>query len=442
MTVASLLAHGVGERGDLPLPLWLFAYGAGGAVIVSFAALGLLWRRSRLEEERRGRLLPAWAQTAARTVAPVARLASLALFLGVVVASFAGDDTTSFNLAPTVVYIWFWVGLQVASALLGDVWRVLSPFDTLAAAGSWVNRRLFGRRGAPREAPSWGHWPATLGLLGFVWLELVYVDPASPRAVGVAMVVYTVVMLAAAGRWGRSWLREGEAFAAWFGLLARMAPFHRDGDGRLRLRPPLTGLAGIRPVAGTVPLVVTALGSTSFDGLSRTQLWGDIIGPRVGWDAVPLATGGLLWMIGVVAVAYVGAMRLSAGVTERAPEDLVASFVHSLVPIAFAYVVAHYFSLLVLDGQDVWRLLSDPLGRGWDVLDTAAYSVNYRLVSTSTIAWVQAGAIVVGHVGGVLVAHDRAVAWFDRSVVSRSQYPLLGAMVLYTVGGLALLLGA
>lgn len=442
MTVLTVLAHGVGERGDLPLPLWLFTYGAGGAVVVSFAALGLLWRRSRLEEEHRGRLLPGWMQTVGRLVAVTARIVALVLYVAVVVAALAGDESTSFNLAPIVVYIWFWVAVQVASALLGDVWRVLNPLDTPAATGSWLNRRVFGRAPQPRPDPGWGRWPAVAGLFGFVWLELVYVDPGSPRVLGVAIVVYSTVMLVAAARWGRGWLREGDAFAAWFGLLAKMAPFHTDEAGRLRVRPPLSGLAGVRVVPGTVPLIVVALGSTSFDGFTRIQFWTDLVGTRTGWEAVPLATAGLVWLIAVVGAAYVGSMHLAARLTGRDHEELVRWFAHSLIPIAFAYVVAHYFSLLILDGQDVWRLLSDPLGRGWDLFGSASYRVDYTLVSTTVIAWVQAGAIVLGHVAGVLMAHDRAVARFADNDVATSQYPLLAAMVLYTVGGLAILLGA
>jgi hypothetical protein len=104
--------------------------------------------------------------------------------------------------------------------------------------------------------------------------------------------------------------------------------------------------------------------------------------------------------------------------------------------------VAHYFSLVVFEGQGALALLSDPLGRGWDLFGTASWRIDYRAVSPSTIAWVQAGAIVVGHAVGVAVAHDRAVALFDRRQADRSQRPLVGVMVAYTVGGLALLLGA
>lgn len=143
-----------------------------------------------------------------------------------------------------------------------------------------------------------------------------------------------------------------------------------------------------------------------------------------------------------MAIAYVGAMRVGATLTSRPKDALFGPFVHSLVPIALAYAVAHYFSLAVFEGQGSLALLSDPLGRGWDLFGTADWRIDYRAVTPTTIAWVQAGAIVVGHVIGVVVAHDRAVAMFDRKRADRSQRPLLAVMVAYTVGGLALLLGA
>lgn len=441
MSEAWLLAHGVGGRTDLPLPLWLFAYGAGGAVVISFAALGLLWPASRMERGVRGAPAGRVAGRALASLEPLARLAGLAFFVLVLAAAGFGDENPARNLAPLAVYVVFWVGLQAVVAVLGDVWRVLSPFDTLALAASWVNRRVLGREPRPRAAPAWGHWPAVVGIFAFVWMELAFHDSASPDALAVALAVYTVAVLAGAARWGRGWLREHEAFAVWFGLLARMAPFHRDDEGRLRVRPPLAGLPRIRVLPGTVALVLVVLGSTSFDGFTRTELWNELAGGRTGWELTLVSTLGLLWLVALVWAAYAGAMRVAAHVTERDPEDLVEGFVHSLVPIAFAYVVAHYFSLLVIEGQGVWALLSDPLGRGWDLFGTASWTIDFTIVSTSTVAWVQAAAIVLGHVAGVLVAHDRAVAWFDRSLVTRSQYPLLAVMVLYTVGGLGLLMG-
>ena len=424
-------AHGLGARTDLPLPLWMFAYGAAAALLISFAGLAVFWRTSRLEGGVEGRVLLG-ATGLTRGLVVAGRAFGMVLFVLLVVAAGFGDSDTVDNIAPVFVYVVFWVGMTLVCALVGDLWRVVNPFDTLGA--------LVGARSP--QPYRWGRWPAGAALTGFVWLELVYPDRAQPRTLAVAIVVYTALVLMATVRWGRGWLRQGEGFTVFFGLLAHMAPLYADEDGRVRLRPPLSGLVGLRPDAATQAVVIVALGSTSFDGLSRTRFWIDLTRNMDTLQVALLGTVGLVWAVSVVTLAFVGAMRIAGRLQRRRHPELAAAFVHSLVPIAFAYALAHYFSLLVFEGQSAVALASDPLGRGWDLFGTADNAVDFTLVSTTTIAYVQAAGIVAGHVAGVVIAHDRALARFTGRDATRSQYPLLAAMVVFTVGGLALLLGA
>ena len=440
MTLGVVLAHGIGGRSDLPLPLWLFAYGAGTALLISFVALRVLWPRPRLDTAAAGRPAPEWASVVANGVGVAGRFLGVALFALVLAAAAIGPDSAAVNLAPVAVYVVFWVGLALVSAVVGDVWRVLSPWDTIAALAA----RLRGDRPERPVEPLEGatHWPAAAGLFAFVWLELCYHEPASPPVLTVALTAYAVVMLAGAARWGRAWLRTGDGFGVWFGLLATMAPLYRDDPGRLRRRVPFTGRASVTPRAGTAAVVLVVLGSTAFDGLTRSSFWADVVAARSGWEATLVSTVGLVWTTGIVALIYTGAMRVAARLTDREPGSLVAPFLHSLIPIALAYTVAHYISLFVFEGQQAIALVSDPFGLGWDLFGTINRGIDFRAVSTTTIAFVQAGAIVIGHVAGVVVAHDRAVGMFDRVEANRSQEPLLAVMVTYTVGGLALLLGS
>ena len=440
MTLGVVLAHGIGGRSDLPLPLWLFAYGAGTVLLISFVALRVLWPRPRLDAVAAGRPAPGWATVVADGAGVAGRLLGVALFALVLAAAAIGSDSAAANLAPVAVYVLFWVGLALVSAVVGDVWRVLSPWDTIAGLAT----RLRGHRpeGPVRPLEGATHWPAAAGLFAFVWLELCYHEPASPPVLTVALTAYAAVMLAGAARWGRAWLRTGDGFGVWFGLLATMAPLYRDDHDRLRWRVPFSGLASVTPRAGTAAVVLVVLGSTAFDGLTRSSFWADVVGTRSGWEATLVSTVGLVWTTGIVALIYTGAMRLAARLTDREPGSLVAPFLHSLIPIALAYTVAHYFSLFVFEGQQAIALVSDPFGLGWDLFGTIDRGIDFRAVSTTTIAFVQAGAIVIGHVAGVVVAHDRAVGMFDRPGANRSQEPLLAVMVTYTVGGLALLLGS
>jgi hypothetical protein len=331
--------------------------------------------------------------------------------------------------------------MTLVSAFVGDLWRLLSPFETVYAIIRWAR----GSTGEPDDNPpvgmDLGYWPAAVLLFGFVMLELgVYRDAAEPHFLATAMAVYTVTIAAGAAIGGPRAMREGEAFAAWFGLLAHMAPCYRDDEGCVRLRPPLVGLTRLRPRPGQAAVVLVALGTTSFDGLTRTGFWLNLTTGQSQQDRLLSDTLGMAWMVAVVGILYVGAMRVAARITGQDPDDLANSFIHTLVPIALGYAVAHYFSFLLVETNRFIGQISDPLGRGWDLFGTAGWIDNLNIVPPSMIAYVQAGAIVAGHMAGVLLAHDRAVARFQGEMAARSQYPLLVAMVGYTVGGLALLL--
>jgi hypothetical protein len=439
-------AHGIGGRSDLPLELWQFLYAAGAALVVSFLALRLLWPQARLTRASRGATIPFAVDVVATGLGIALRALGLVVWAVTIAAAWFGTENARDNLAPVLVYVVLWVGMQGTSAVLGDVWRALSPFDTLALLARWVRTRRWPGRVVDTEddgSLARSHWPAVAGVFGFTWLELCYHSPDEPRVLAVVMMGYSIAVLAGAARYGRAWLRTGETFAVLFGLLALMSPFYRDLDGRLRVRAPFSGLATLRARRGTVAFVCVLLGSTGFDGVSRTKWWQDVIGANTGWDRTLINTLGMVWVIGIVVVVYVGASMGAAylgGMADRNGAPM--RFVASLVPIALAYAIAHYFSLFMVEGQNAIALLSDPFGEGWDLFGTATNVVNLAIVSTTTIAWVQVGSIVAGHIAGVVIAHDLAVEELPARQAVRSQYPMLAVMIVYTVGGLALLLGA
>ena len=434
-----VLAHGVGGRADLPVPLGLALYGAGLAVVVSFLALVVLWRRPRLQGDAGGRPLPAAVQRVVDgpVLELVARAVVLALTLLVVALALFGPLSANDNLAPFVLYVTLWVGLIPASLLLGPVWAEVNPLRTLHAGLA----RVTGPAPAADRLPALGYWPAALALLCFVWLELVLPERADPRTVGVFLVLYGVAQLVGGLWFGAGWFARADAFEVYSTLLGRLAPFGRRTDGRLVVRSPIDGADGLRPERGLVAVVMVLLGSTGFDGLSRTQFWQAGPGQNAYLSAVP-GTLGLFAMIGLATLLFVGATvlggLLAGGPAARQP----VLFAHSLIPIAAGYAIAHYFSLLLLDGQATWILASNPFGfDGVDLFGTYGRAVDYTAVSPRTIANVQVGAIVLGHVVGVVLAHDRAVRESShRSTLG--QVPLVAVMVAFTVGGLALLLSS
>ncbi|CCG02058.1 hypothetical protein [Blastococcus saxobsidens] len=431
----TLLAHGVGSRTDLPIPLGLTLYGAGAAILISFAALLLFWRTPRLGGPSSGRPLPAGAQRVLD--GPVLRrsLQAVALALSVllVAAALAGPDETARNLAPWALYVTFWVGLVPVSLLFGPVWRAANPLRLLHRA---LRPIAASAPGADR-LPALGLWPAAVSLLVFLWFELVYPDRAEPATVAAFLVGYVVVHTALALWFGEGWFASGDGFEVYATLIARLSPWGRRDDGRLVLRNPLAN-ATAPGVPGLAAVVVVLLGSTAFDGLSRTVWWQT--GPGAADDSLS-GTVGLLASIAAVALLYLLGTRLSGRLAGQPAGIQPRRYAATVVPIVLGYTVAHYFSLLLLDGQTTWILASNPFGTpGVDLFGSYDATVDLTAVSPDTIAYVQVGGVVAGHVAGVTLAHERALR-LQRHARASDQLPLVVVMVLFTVGGLGLLFG-
>lgn len=434
-----ILAHGVGSRADLPIPLALALYGAGLAVVVSFLALVLLWRRPKLRGDAAGAALPSVVQAVVDSPVTrwLARVVVLLLTLVVVAVALVGPPSPNDNLSPYALYVTLWVGLIPASLLLGSFWAYVNPLRTLHA----VLEKITGPAPAEGRLPSLGYWPAAVSLLVFVWLELVLPGRAEPRTVGVFLVLYGVAQLVASLWFGSGWFARGDGFEVYSTLLGRMSPFGRREDGRLVVRSPLDGMDGVKAEPGLVAVVMVLIGSTGFDGLSRTQYWQSGPGQDAYLTAVP-GTIGLVVMIAIATALFVGATTLSGVLTGQPRREQPDWYAHTLIPIAAGYAIAHYFSLLLLDGQATWILASNPFGReGVDIFGTYGNAIDYTAISPRAIANTQVGAIVLGHVLGVVLAHDRAVRVGPHHATT-GQLPLVVVMVAFTVGGLSLLLSS
>jgi hypothetical protein len=439
-------AHGLVGKQDLPVPQWLFAWAAGVVLVASFVGLAALWQTPRLQDVAGRRVL-----TVPTIVEVIGGALGVAAFVGLVYAGFAGSQTDTANVLPTVVFVIFWVGAPFASLLFGDVFSLVNPWRAVGRATGWVVARVT----APPEPLDYpqrlGRWPAAIGLLAFAWLELAYISRDDPSHLAIASLVYAAVQLVGMSIYGeRTWSRNGDAFGVLYSFIGRLSAFEWH-NRVLRLRTPLSGVTNIDMRPGTVALICVAIGTTSFDGFSNGTIWNNIaidMVPRIvdlGLNANHalelIQTVGIILAVLIIAGLYRLGIQGVHGVDRRhSPAELSRLFAHSLVPIAMAYLVAHYFSLLGYQGQAVVRLLSDPLGEGSDYFGTASQTIDYTWISATGIWYVQVAALVIGHVAGLILAHDRAIAMYDDArTATRSQYWMLGVMICFTCLALYLL---
>ena len=441
---ATSLAHGLTGRADLPIPIVWFGWGAAIVLVVSFVALAVLWSQPLLAQDRFAPLPKLVGRALTSRVVDVACGAiGVGLLALVIWAGLAGTENIDRNLAPAFIYVGFWLGLVPLSVLFGDVFRAINPWRAMGRLAGW----LVGRR-APEPIPyprGLGYWPAAAGLMAFATLELVSADGDRPGSIALATLIYSGLTWFGMALYGvEAWTSRAEAFGVYFGLFARMSVFERRGR-QVGLRPPLSGLARLTPLPGIAAVLAVMIGTVSFDGLSGGPEFQERVQPITEFLRVDLGLGPkyaleLTYAIGLVlcVLIVVGFYRLGiAGASRVTPRHdarrLAAEFAPSLVPIALAYVAAHYVSLLLFRGQGLAALASDPFGDGSDVFGTADWPIDYGFVSAELFWYMQLGFIIAGHVAALVLAHDRALMIYrDSRAATRSQYWMLAVMVGFT----------
>jgi hypothetical protein len=461
------LAHALVAREDLPIPAWLFAWGASIVLIVSFFVLSAGWREPRFESER-WRALGAPVSSALIGLPAQVLGGALGVFLlGVTVyAGLEGTEAPDRNFAVPFIFITCWLGLPVLSVVFGNVFKPFNPWRAIGRAVGGGFEAIAGQRFAHLPYPErLGRWPAAAGLVAFVWLEVVYgvsggvAVGISPHTTAVAALFYSTYTLAMMVVFGvEVWCERGEVFSVYFGMFSRLG-FLGVTDGRLGIRRPFSAATRWATVPGSVGVVIASIGTTSFDGAQEGAIKGAIestfewLLDRSVEPTTALRLTDTLFLVlvvfGVALVYFIGVRGMATVKGGPPMRKLLTGFAHTLIPIAFAYLVAHYFSLFVFQGQaQLTYLLSDPLGTTTtDLFGTAngflgiaTEGIDYKVLSSDAIWYVQVGALLVGHVIALTLAHDRATAyWGDYRQAARSQYWMLAVMVAFTCFGLYLL---
>jgi hypothetical protein len=430
-------AHGFGMRYDLPLPLGYFIAGGAAVVLLSFIVAAIFVRPH-------GDVGAYPTLVVTRKMCPillaVLRILAVFVFALTLTAGFIGAPNPYKNISIVMVWVIAWVGIAYASALFGNVWALVNPWRIVFG---WAER--WGVRPLGVPYPAWlGAWPAFAQMFVFAWLEINWPGSGIPIQVATALVVFTILTWGGMYVFGReSWAGNAGFFVMVFALFGRFGIFEWRG-GALRLRPPAVGLISDRSATfSQMAFIILILATVTYDGFAETELFQTLalmlyqplqgLGPiavaivsTIGLASFPL-TFILAYLIVVLLVRALGGGGVSPGI-------VAGRFVYSLIPIAIAYHFAHYLSLLVFEGQNVFALISDPFGFGWNLFGTAGYRVDITVMNAEFLWFFSVAAIVLGHVAAVYLAHVEAVRLFrTRTLALASQIPMLALMVGYTM---------
>ena len=453
--IFGFLAHAAPINYRFPIPTSVYAVGAGAVVLLSAPAAALAVGRERPVRRTRN----FYPSIRPLRLGAIGLALSSALVVFCLVGGFAAfwdPEARAFIENPATVLIWvdFWVGLGIVSALIGNVWDFVSPLSALARG---LDAAL-ARRGTPRKPyPTWlGQWPAVGLLFVWSWMELVWSEAKEPQFLVLFLLGYFALTLAGSAIWGvETWLANVEMFTVFARTFARFAPLdfapsnpdkwlRTDPDDRaVRLRPYGAGLRGEeRAPPGAGAFVVTLLATVVYDGFSRTKYFYDF----ENWFLTqsPGTYHRLLLFLtlfmAVIVVLFVLAFLLTMAVVGHWEDGLTATasrYAPTLIPIAAVYFIAHYWTYLLYAGQATLGVLVDPLGLEWNPWGLGEYALNTTFLPGVAVWWTQVILIVVGHVMAVVAAHRVAVRQHHRPDTALFvQIPLVFLMVGYTVAGL------
>jgi hypothetical protein len=445
-------AHAFGQTYTLPIPSWIFLYGGSATVALSF--LLVTFFVGQKEEQANPKQLdissnPIVKLLTSKTVVRLGKILSALTLALLILAGFLGTQNTTTNIAPTLFWVAFLLGFTYITAVFGNLWSVISPFSVLA---SWIENRIGTHRLNRLKYPKWlSYSPSIIFYYLLIYNELLSGgQSAIPEVLAKLVLLYTVVTVACAIAFGpETWFKYGEFLGVFFRLVGKISPVYKNQD-KIYLRLPFSGLLNDSADSGWVVLfILFMLASTAFDGFRGTTIW-------FQWDlsaydyysmfgqpgyqvfhAVALAFAPLVFLAAyLLAITGMKLLTKNTGGTW----DLAKKYAFSLIPIAVVYNLAHYYTLLLTQGQTLLALVSDPLGQGWNFFGTATIVPNPALIRADYVWYSQVFFIVTGHVVAVLISHMIAVRTEKTTkTATLGQIPLLVLMVAYTITGLWIL---
>jgi hypothetical protein len=419
-------AHSFDERYDLPIPLEFFLVGSGLVIAASFLLIivaSKYWPRLKLPIYYRiFSITPKWAAA----ILFLGRLLGLISFILVIAAGFWGPDNPLLNLAPNFIWITWWLGFSLSIALLGNFWPIFNPWASLFDVLIWLSRKLGLKISSEKGSfrfPQWlGLYLATGFLLAWSWMEVVYPIAFVPAKVASIALAWTVINLAGMYAFGKdAWQARGDVFSVYFGTLGQfgMFSFNKVDHGFDVHLPGVGILANAetwRNTRGATAFIIAMLSIVLFDGLHGSQAWGFFVAlvqalglTQLSLSSYGMGTTGLLLVWLIFTGLFYASCWLSSRLITVPATQLSNFFAATLIPIAVAYLIAHNFSSLVIQGQSIIFLASDPLGFGWDIFSTANFRPNIGLIDAKITWYLAVFSIVVGHMIALILNHCLAM---------------------------------
>lgn len=444
-------AHAFGQQYTLPLPAWLYIYGGAITVLLSFVLAGILITPEKNKRKKTANLSLSFPLSSKKNhygkwVLLSLQVLSVFLLLFSIVCGFIGIDIGVLNFNMTYFWIFIVIGGVYLSALLGNWWEYMNPWKLIIQGAEFLMKdSLTGITSYPRKL---SYSPSILFAFLLIVFELIF--QTTPFTLSLLLFIYTTITLSGMILFGKdTWCKYAEVFTVYFTLISHLSPFSLKNN-RISLRLPGSSIINEPlPATGLLLFILVLLAGTAFDGFRETADWfrlyystlhyGEFLFPVATYQCIEVLFY-LFLILSFVSIYYLAIWVTGEIIKTKSTMSLALSFAGTLIPILLGYNIAHYFSLMLIQGQAMIALISDPFGFGWNLFGTVNVKPNINLLSLTTIWHLQVAAIIIGHILAVILSHLVGLKQnISNKLLLLSQIPLLILMIFYTMGGLWLL---
>ena len=393
------LHHGIGSVGDLPIPFETVLNISAWVIVLTFVFLKVSWKQSVLIEKE---VVEAKKQSISGKVLGLFVL-SLLIFPGLI-----GNEEAKTSITPLIIWVFLWIGVPVLGLIFGDIYAKFNPLSIIPSD----------------EKKPTTVWFASLLFLGLTWFELVWRKPGNPSHIGVVFIILFVVTTGVRILFGKASI-EVDPLHLLHHLYAKLRftvsrPFYKNM---------LENIANLSNFKGMEYFILLMIGTVTYDGLRGTTFWYNLFGSStldIGFSTLSFLAINII-IISSYRFACWFALKVSG--EKKDLNDISLLFAHTMLPIAFAYHVTHYLSLLLYESQTIFYRLNDPYGLGWNLFGIEEITINYFL--TPVALWgIQVFLTLAGHMLSVVLAHDLSIKLFGHQQSDKTQYIFL----LITVG--------
>ena len=402
------LNHGVVNVGDLPIPFDIVLNSSALVVLITFVYLKVSWKESIITPRQ---------EVFNDKQNFIGKLFGIIILFLLVAPGIFGDESSKTSVAPLILWVFLWIGVPVLGLLFGDIYSKFNPLN------------LFSLKSDKPESVYF----ACILFIGLTWFELVWRRPGNPLNIAVVLITLFVCVNLLRYFLKKS-LIEVDPLLLLHYLYSKLKLF----NSRPYFRSLLDNIGNLAKLKGIEYFVLLMIGTVTYDGLRETTFWYNQFGSRT--DDMGFSTMMFLIMnLGTILFyRFACFFAIKVGGSDLELNHVSNLFGHTMLPIAFAYHVTHYLTLLLFESQTFFYRFNDPIGIGMNIFNVQEPTISY-FVEPLVIWGIQVAVTLLGHMLSVVLAHDLAVKLFGHQQSDKTQYIFLFITVALTLQALFVL---